>query len=314
MNSEDKEIGLHLKDSDQRMFEGWYFKVTDDKISLAIIVGVSKTVEKSCAFIQTLDTYTNQSQMIEYDLDDFKWGNDPFYLQIKDNLFTKSKIVLNIEGDCVDLKGTLDIGQFTKLSATRYAPTIMGPFSYLPWNECNHGIISLKHLVQGSLLINDQTIKIDGIGYIEKDWGKSFPSEYLWLQSNNCKEYDASIFLSVANVPVLCGSFQGMIMTLLVDEKQYHIASYYGAYLKDYFTKEGYHYLVIKQRSYTFYFKIKPSLALELKAPQFGKMNGYVEESLKAITTLLVYKKDKQIGKFSFINCGLEIFGDIFDK
>ena len=62
------------------------------KISLAIIVGISKTIEKSCAFIQTLDTYTNQSQMIEYSLDDFQWGKDPFYIRIKNNFLLKNKL------------------------------------------------------------------------------------------------------------------------------------------------------------------------------------------------------------------------------
>ena len=88
MKIENTELNLHLKDSDQRLFEGWYFKIVDCKISLAIIVGISK----SCAFIQTLDTYTNQSQMIEYSLDDFQWGKDPFYIRIKNNFFTKNKL------------------------------------------------------------------------------------------------------------------------------------------------------------------------------------------------------------------------------
>lgn len=311
MKRENKELGLHLTDEKQRLFEGWYFKVTDSKISLAIIVGISKTIEKSCAFIQTLDTYTNQSQMIEYSLDDFKWGNEPFYLQIKDNIFTKEKLVLNIQNSLVTLKGVLKIGSFTKLATSFYAPTIMGPFSYLPHMECNHGIISLKHDVRGVLLINEQTIKIEGIGYFEKDWGQSFPSEYLWLQSNNCVEYDASIFLSIAKVPALLCSFQGIIMNLLIGKRQYRLATYYGAFVKDKFTKEGYHYLIIKQHPYTFYFKIKPGACLELKAPQFGKMNSYVEESLNAVTTLLIYKKDKRIEKLSFTKCGLELFGDI---
>lgn len=92
MKIENTELNLHLKDSDQRLFEGWYFKIVDCKISLAIIVGISKTIEKSCAFIQTLDTYTNQSQMIEYSLDDFQWGKDPFTLELKIIFLLKNKL------------------------------------------------------------------------------------------------------------------------------------------------------------------------------------------------------------------------------
>ena len=59
------------------------------------------------------------------------------------------------------------------------------------------------------------------------------------------------------------------------------------------FTREGYHYLIISQHPHTFYLKIKAGHRFELKSPQSGKMNGYVEESLNALAVLLVYKKNK---------------------
>ena len=39
-------------------------------------------------------------------------------------------------------------------------------------------------------------------------------------------------------------------------------------------------------------------------------MNGYVEESHNALAVLLVYKKNKKVAKFNFINCGFELFGN----
>lgn len=56
--------------------------------------------------------------------------------------------------------------------------------------------------------------------------------------------------------------------------------------------------------------KIKAGHRFELKSPQSGKMNGYVEESLNALAVLLVYKKNKKVAKFILLivalNC-LEI-------
>ena len=72
-------------------FEGWYFRISDRKVSLAVIVGISE----SMAFIQTIDSYTNQSQMIEYGLEEFEYGDNPFYVKIRDNYFTKEKMILN---------------------------------------------------------------------------------------------------------------------------------------------------------------------------------------------------------------------------
>lgn len=304
------EIELHQREG-QDFFEGWYFKVTDSKVSIAIIVGISQTKNKSCAFIQTLDTYTNQSQMIEYDINDFKWGRTPFYLKIKNNEFTQDKLILNLNEGNVVIKGTLKNMCFTKLASSLYAPTIMGPFFYLNNMECNHGIISLRHNVIGELKINLQMFKIKGIGYFEKDWGYSFPRWYLWLQSNNCLEKEANLFLSLANIPLKSLHFNGIIMNLLVGDKQLTVASYYGARVVKKIIKNNCYYIIIKQHSYTYCFKIKSGNQMSLKSPQFGKMNQEVKESLNALTTLLIYHQGEQIQKLNFINCGFEVSGDI---
>lgn len=61
----------------------------------------------------------------------------------------------------------------------------MGPFAYLNGMACNHGIVSMKHQITGHMVIKglDLYFKEDS-GYIEKDWGRSFPKRYIWLQGN----------------------------------------------------------------------------------------------------------------------------------
>ena len=56
-------------------------------------------------------------------------------------------------------------------------PGVMGPFSFVPFMECYHGVVNIDHKISGSLMINNEEIDFtDGYGYIEKDWGKSFPN------------------------------------------------------------------------------------------------------------------------------------------
>lgn len=289
-------------------FEGWYFKVSDRKISLAIIIGISEV----SAFIQTIDTYTNQSQMIEYGLDEFEYGDKPFFIRIRDNYFTSEKMILNIKG-LIRIRGELENGIFTPFRSSLYAPTIMGPFHYLSKMECNHGIISLSHHIKGRLLINQQKININGIGYIEKDWGYSFPKDYLWLQSNDCRESDAMFFLAIAKIPLKFISFTGIIMVLMIEGKQKCIASYYGAHIKKQIFKNGKYYLAIKQYPYSIYLKITPGPGCDLKAPQLGKMVDEVKESLNSKVTMLIYKRQKQVERLHFIACGCELFGGFND-
>ena len=127
------------------------------------------------------------------------------------------------------------------------------------------------------------------------------------LQSKAVKKRSKVILSIAQKIPLLACSFQGLIMNLLVDDQQFSNNLLWSK-VKDMFTREGYHYLIISQHPHTFYLKIKAGHRFELKSPQSGKMNGYVEESLNALAVLLVYKKNKKVAKFNFINCGFELF------
>lgn len=49
-------------------------------------------------------------------------------------------------------------------------------FSFIPFMECNHDIVSVNHDLRGRISVNRNVIEFDGgKGYIEKDWGVSFP-------------------------------------------------------------------------------------------------------------------------------------------
>jgi hypothetical protein len=82
----------------------------------------------------------------------------------------------------------------------------MGPYSFAPFMECNHGILSMDHRLSGSLTVDEDTAAyVGGRGYIEKDWGRGFPSGYIWTQSNHFEEEEVSISASVARIPWLTG-------------------------------------------------------------------------------------------------------------
>jgi len=98
--------------------------------------------------------------------------------------------------------------RFWQTDATRMA---FGPIM-----ECYHDIISLDHSLSGSLLSNDTEIVFNGgWGYIEKDWGKSFPEAYVWIQSNHFQKKETSLSASIAKIPWLNGFFRGYCEPLI---------------------------------------------------------------------------------------------------
>ena len=99
-------------------------------------------------------------------------------------------------------------------------PNIMGPFTYIPNMECNHGVVSMSHTINGSIQLNDETWEFkNDKGYIEKDWGTSFPKRYIWIQGNHFKNTNTSFMLSLAHIPFIGFSFEGLIAQLNTDTK-----------------------------------------------------------------------------------------------
>ncbi|CAG8534240.1 16192_t:CDS:2 [Funneliformis mosseae] len=95
-------------------------------------------------------------------------------------------------------------------------PNVMGIFAYVPFLECNHGIISMSHRSSGMIefinmenngIIEDRIDLENGSGYIEKDWGVNFPESWIWSQSNTFinekEEKRSSILISIADIPLV---------------------------------------------------------------------------------------------------------------
>jgi len=101
----------------------------------------------------------------------------------------------------------------------------MGAFAYVPKMECNHGILSMHHTINGQVLFHKEaSSEIDftkGRGYMEKDWGTSFPSSYLWVQANHFEDPDTAFMISVAHIPFGLFSFTGVIANLHYKGKEY---------------------------------------------------------------------------------------------
>lgn len=141
-------------------------------------------------------------------------------------------LAIDVQGHTFKLKGELSFEDMVDLPATSYMPTIMGPFSYLPFMECIHSVNSLSHTLKGSLDINGQMVSFSrGKGYIEKDWGSSFPKRYIWLQSNHFRE-EGSLFFSWADIPIAFTSFEGYIAHLYYRGVHHRYATYTRGSLK----------------------------------------------------------------------------------
>ncbi len=265
------------------LFEGWYFKHQTEFDTIAFIPGINIDKSGKFAFIQVITNI--RSYFIEYSFDDFEKKTDPLFIMIKDTIFTEKGIQVDMQDKHLQIKGRIDYGRLTPIKSD-----IMGPFRFLPFMECRHGIISLFHHVNGELTINGQTIKMQNdIGYIEKDWGRSFPKSYLWTQCSDDKNGACSVMISVADIPYAGMYFKGCICSIYCGGKEYRLATYKG--VKIVACRNT--YLELRQGRYRLVVEIQENSPQKLLAPVNGRMDRVIHENTSCAAKYLFYEGNK---------------------
>lgn len=266
-------------------FEGWYFKHQNGGNMIAFIPGKAK----SGAFIQMIST--NGSR--HFDISNLTVGKE--IIRADNCMFTKHGCKINLPG----IKGDIHYGKFTSLRSD-----IMGPFRFFPM-ECRHGVISMSHRLCGSITVDDKQYCFDnGIGYIEKDSGTSFPSSYLWLQCNSFA-CPCSVMVSVAQIPFYGLNFKGCICSVIYNNKEYRLATYNGVKIKS--SKAD--YVCLSQGKLMLEIEIKPSSrSYPLFSPVMGKMSGIIHESSNADIHVILREYGKTVFDLHSSNAAYEYF------
>lgn len=293
-------------------FEGWYFKITNGNCGIAFIPGININDVERKAFVQVITD--KESFFIDYKLSEFKFNDEPFYVKIGDNFFSKDFIHIDIidnENNLV-INGNVRYSECMNIDINIFSPNIMGIFSYVPFMECNHAILSMKNKADGVIFVNDKEISFNGgVGYIEKDWGSSFPKSYVWCCANNFinSDSDVAFMLSIANIPFKIFDFTGVICSLIVDGKEYRFATYNNTKILKYDTSEGLSIILKKGKLFIFIDAVCDD-GSSLYAPVLGKMSKDIIESISAVIKVVLKQNDRIIFSGTSNNCGLEIVSE----
>ncbi len=295
----------------QNYFEGWYFKIVNapGNAAFAVIPGIAIDKQgNGHAFIQILDGKARVAFYHKFDLNQFSASKDRFAIQIGNNFFSEDSMIL----DGLELSGELQFTNKVKWPSHWYSPGIMGPFSFVPFMECYHGIVSMGHILQGSLKYNGVHIDFDkGKGYTEKDWGRSFPSAYVWMQSNHFENQEGMRFkLSVARIPWVTGEFTGFIAGLYDGQKLIRFTTYNRCSLRYLSFKDKEVWVGIDHPSYLLRVRAMKDSGTLLASPIHGFMSGRIEESMTSSITVELYNRSNQLLlQTTGIHAGLEIAG-----
>ncbi len=306
--------GTHRK---KEYFEGWYLKLIDAprKVVFALIPGVSigKNGEDSHAFIQLIDAVSGKTAYFRYALKEFSADRKCFDVRIGNNHFWDGGAQVDLQNETVRLSANLRFENIEKYPTSLLHPGIMGPFSFVPDMECYHGIVNIRHTISGTIVYNETTLDMTGgEGYIEKDWGRSFPQSWIWMQANHFTSQNACFMFSFAQIPWLGSTFPGLICFLHTDQGFYRFATYNGGKVCS-LQREGEQIrATLISPMHTLSFQATYAKGGILRAPKNGMMLRELEESITAeATVVLSDRKGKVLFRDASNRVGMEIAGPV---
>jgi hypothetical protein len=179
--------------------------------------------------------------------------------------------------------------------------------------ECYHGVLSFDHLIQGAVQINGEQLDFSGgRGYIEKDWGQSFPAAWVWFQTNHFATPGTCLTASVAMIPWMGNAFRGFIVGLWHADQLYRFATYTGARIESLAIGEHEIAWSISDRRYRLDLLARQAPGGVLLGPTKVEMGKRVTETLGAIVHTRLSRLSGEVifegeGRYA----GLEVNGDL---
>lgn len=298
-------------------FEGWYFKNVSSDLQhvYSFIPGISLTENDKHAFIQVINGITGKTDYVTYPLDQFSWEQKKVYLKIGESVFTDNYVDLKIDNGNIKAEGHIDFKNNVKYPKSLFSPGIMGWYSFVPLMECKHGIVSVNHDLEGTINTNDGPVDFSGgKGYIEKDWGTSFPEAWIWIQANNFNNRNSSFTFSVAKIPWRGKFFIGFIAFLYYDNRFIIFSTYNNSKIEYINQSSNSLDLFIKNHEVSLKIRAVKSTFGELMAPVSGDMSRRIKESIDSEVTINLYnQKDELVCTDSSKRAGLEVIDKIFE-
>ncbi|MFT9056463.1 MAG: tocopherol cyclase family protein [Ethanoligenens sp.] len=253
-------------------FEGWYFRLQNGSHSISLIPGICLNPQPH-AYLQILNGEKGASSYQEYPFSAFRFRQDRFAISIGENHFSSTSIHLREP----QLHGDISFTNRVPFCAHRLNTGMMGPFAFVPWLQCRHGVVTIRSTLAGALTDDTGTMDFTGgIGYVEKDWGTAFPQPYLWTQAH----FGLSTFmLCLARVPLPGGALTGILAFLYTGQKRYLFSTYTGTRLSTICrTEDGAWHLIFRTPFHRLFLRLITHKGLTLRAPGTQGMNREIQE------------------------------------
>ena len=309
-----KPSNYHGQSNSKPFFEGWYHKMsTKNGESIVAIPGIYRSglTDFKTAFLMIYNGESGKVEYIPFPAEEFKCHPNKYELHLGNNFFSEKEIILDIKTDSIFVKGHVTNKDIKPWPISILEPGCMGWYAYFPM-ECYHGILSMDHKLNGQINIDEKLYSFDnGKGYIEKDWGKNFPKNWVWAQSNHFEKPDISLSVSLATIPWRKSEFSGFIVGLQMKDVLYRFTPYRRSKVSQIKYNDGEFSCKFEQNDIELQIELyRGSKGGMLFAPDKTNMVEKVKEYLDAKIKFKLRKGKETIIEGNSSSAALEIIGD----
>ncbi len=301
----------NIKNKNRQYFEGWYLKnISCDRSSVFSIIPGIVTGKNPHAFIQFIDVISGETFYKSYSIGSFKHRKREFYFSIDKNIFSSNGIFMDTVINDFKLKSEISFHENKNFPISFSSPGILGWCSYIPFLECYHSIITMHQRISGYIKMGDKYYSLNnGTGYIEKNWGRNFPSSWLWLQCSSFKT-DTVFMLSAAKVPLFKFSRRGVAGFLYHEGEIIHFGTFSSAEMElVLFEKKRIILEVLLKNDCRLQITVIVNSGFKLNAPYDGDMQQRITESSDSSVEITYTDKKRSFTVYG-VFAGVEICGE----
>lgn len=179
-----------------RYFEGWFQKVYSREygVSFILIYGyATRNTEERFGFIQIVSP-DSEALMLCFPEAELSCDRARHIMWMGSNTLSTDRIEVHSEDILIrmNLTGNHPVQSYKNS---------MGYTYFVPGLPCYHSVVNTSHLVSGVVQHRGKEYALDDeMGYLEKNWGSSFPDRYFWLHALDPGDSEVGILFSQAEI------------------------------------------------------------------------------------------------------------------
>ncbi len=212
-------------------FEGWYIRLSSDRHgwNCSLIPGIAIDPKgETHAFLQFIES-SGSSHYMAYPREAFKLNPEKLCIQFEGNIISEERIYVDLTSRGLSLKIDLVGSDLPRFSDRFHAMNVMGILGQMPQLPCYHHLIHMDLPVNGHISWSGNTYNFkNASAYMEKDWGRSFPSTWHWIQRSSFQDCEGVLSAVASHVPFGKLKVPAGMAALQIDGEQYFWSSAWG--------------------------------------------------------------------------------------